>query len=62
MWVRIQGLQSEWFDDGVMKQIVDLIGTIPKVDPKTTSHSRGKYARICVEFDLQKPLVPKVKY
>src|ERR1044072_597605 len=32
-----------------------------KVDRLTSIHSRGKFARICVEIDIQKKLVPKVK-
>lgn len=43
-----------------MKKILTRIGstleTMLKVDKITSLHSRGKYARICVELDLDKPL------
>ncbi|KAL4380487.1 hypothetical protein AHAS_Ahas04G0038400 [Arachis hypogaea] len=31
-----------------------------KVDDHTSIHSRGKFARICVEVDLRKQLVPSI--
>ncbi|KAL4370992.1 hypothetical protein AHAS_Ahas06G0121200 [Arachis hypogaea] len=31
-----------------------------KIDRTTSIHSRGKFARICVEIDLAKKLVPKI--
>ena len=32
-----------------------------KVDFNTTTSSRGKYARVCVQIDLAKPLIPGYK-
>ncbi|RYR05350.1 hypothetical protein Ahy_B06g085220 [Arachis hypogaea] len=31
-----------------------------KVDHATSIHSRGRFARICVEIDLSKKLVPRI--
>lgn len=58
VWIRITRLHTKWFDEEIMKRIGNLLGIIHKVDPKTTSHNREKYARLCIELDLQKPLVP----
>lgn len=52
VWVRVTGLHGEWFDPQYMKRIEDLIGTNFHVDLRTTSRSRGKYARIFGELDL----------
>lgn len=41
-----------------MQAIGDLTGTTLKVDMNMTQHARGKFAKICVELDLDKPLVP----
>ncbi|KAJ6684536.1 hypothetical protein OIU79_014813 [Salix purpurea] len=40
----------------VLEKIGNLIGLTVKVDPCTMSQSRGKFARICVELDIFKPL------
>ncbi|KAK7244992.1 hypothetical protein RIF29_39821 [Crotalaria pallida] len=31
-----------------------------KIDQLTSIHSKGKFARICVEIDLRKSLIPKI--
>ncbi|KAM1032357.1 hypothetical protein ACFX2C_036031 [Malus domestica] len=61
VWVRIVGLHIEWFNPEAMKRIGDLIGTTLRVDAHTASQVRGKYARVCVELDLTKPLIANVK-
>lgn len=36
------------------------LGNFLKIDHLTSVHSRGKFARICVEIDLEKPLVSHI--
>ncbi|CAL8115939.1 unnamed protein product [Prunus armeniaca] len=60
-WVRINGLNVEYFRPDVMGKIGNLIGHTVKVDALTMSQARGKFARICVELDLSKPLVPFIE-
>ncbi|CAL2252936.1 unnamed protein product [Prunus armeniaca] len=60
-WVRINGLNMEYFRSDVMEKIGNLIGTTVKVDAHTMSQARGKFARVCVELDLAKPLTPFIK-
>ena len=57
-WVRINGLNVEFFRFDVLEKIGNLIGLTVKVDPHTMSQSRGKVARICVELDISKSLTP----
>lgn len=38
----------------------NLVGRAVKVDHTTMEVSRGRYARVCVEIDLRKQLVPKI--
>ncbi|KAJ6670143.1 hypothetical protein OIU85_014250 [Salix viminalis] len=42
----------------VLEKIRNLIGHTVKVDSHTMSQARGKFARICVELDISKPLTP----
>ena len=55
-WVRINGLNVEFFRFVVLEKINNLIGLTVKVDSHTMSQSRGKFACICVELDISKPL------
>ncbi|XP_039008461.1 uncharacterized protein LOC120136524 [Hibiscus syriacus] len=61
VWVHILGLPIEYFDETILVEIGKLIGTPLKVDIHTAWTTRGKFARICVEIDLNKPLLSKVR-
>ncbi|WJX80580.1 hypothetical protein P8452_63561 [Trifolium repens] len=57
VWVRIPDLPIEYYDAKVLHYIGDRIGETVKVDKNTLYQERGKYARVCVEVDLNKPLL-----
>jgi hypothetical protein len=57
VWVRISGLPIEYYDAKVLHYIGNRIGKTVKVDKNTLFQERGKYARVCVEVDLKKPLL-----
>ncbi|CAN1138290.1 Uncharacterized protein At4g02000 [Linum perenne] len=61
VWIRLPGIPIEYFDDGILRNIGNRIGTTVRVDNTTSFGSRGNYARICVEIDLHKPLVSKYR-
>ncbi|XP_052117761.1 uncharacterized protein LOC127747666 [Arachis duranensis] len=56
-WIRLPGLPIELYNDKILKKIGDLIGKTCKVDYNTSNLFRGKFARLCVEVDLTKPLL-----
>ncbi|CAL2231442.1 unnamed protein product [Prunus armeniaca] len=55
-WIRVAAIQLECFDVWSLKRIGNLVGKLLKIDSLTTSQNRGKFARLCVELDLTKPL------
>jgi hypothetical protein len=57
VWIRISGLPIEYYDAKVLKSVGDRVGRTVKVDKNTLTQERGKYARLCVEVDLTKPLL-----
>ncbi|XP_058733532.1 uncharacterized protein LOC131605159 [Vicia villosa] len=57
VWVRISGLPLEYYDARVLAFIGNRIGTTVKVDRNTLKIERGKYARLCMQVDLTKPLL-----
>ncbi|KAK9921203.1 hypothetical protein M0R45_029724 [Rubus argutus] len=61
VWVRIVSLDIRYFKLGSLTQIGNLLGETVKVDLHTAAQARGKYARICVELDLSKPLRAEVQ-
>ncbi|KAM1974363.1 hypothetical protein ACFX15_039269 [Malus domestica] len=56
VWVRIMGVPIEYFNVWAMRKIGSVLGKLLKIDVNTNSQYRGKFARICVEIDVTKPL------
>ncbi|KAI9073371.1 hypothetical protein K1719_044650 [Acacia pycnantha] len=58
-WVRIPDLPAPFFDKKFLLNLGNSIGKAIRLDILTAQRSRGKFARLCVELDLTKPLVPE---
>lgn len=58
-WVRFPALPIEYFDEDILLRVGNSIGRAIKVDNTTSLTSRGKFARVCVELDVTKPLLAK---
>ncbi|KAF7826344.1 ribonuclease H [Senna tora] len=56
-WVHLPDLPLELYDENFLYSIGNYIGSVIKIDTNTTLQARGKFARICVELDLSKPLL-----
>lgn len=61
LWVRICGLPVKFFKEFAVAKIGKIIGDVVKVDQLTLPETRGKFARVCIEVDLSKPLRPFVE-
>ncbi|OMP07545.1 hypothetical protein COLO4_07245 [Corchorus olitorius] len=56
VWVRLHELPVEFFDFEVLKKIGQAMGTLLRVDNRTLMGERGRYARLCVQINMDKPL------
>lgn len=56
-WIRLPGLAMEYYDKKWLQAIGNLVGKTLKVDVNTALHYRGKFARLCVELDMEKTLM-----
>lgn len=61
IWIRLPELPIEYFNMDMLMDIGKQLGKAIRLDTNTSSASRGKFARICVEVDLSKPLVSRVQ-
>ncbi|RYR06917.1 hypothetical protein Ahy_B05g074234 [Arachis hypogaea] len=59
-WIRIPNFPIELYNHRFLWKVGSTIGHMLKIDRTTSIHSRGKFARICVEIDLAKQLVPRI--
>jgi len=60
VWVRLNELLIELYELKVLKQIGENIGKVLRINSHTTMEARGKYARLCIQVDLNKLLVNTV--
>lgn len=61
VWVRIPCLPIEYFDYAFLKKVGEKIGKPIRADHNTGMAARGRFARICVEVDITKPLLTMFK-
>ncbi|GKV23781.1 hypothetical protein SLEP1_g33477 [Rubroshorea leprosula] len=55
IWARLPRLPIECYDVQILQRIGNMLGTPLRLDAHTTHQSRGQYARICVQVDLDEP-------
>lgn len=60
MWIRLNELPIEYYNAEALCQIGKAIGNVLRVDTHTASETRGRFARLCVQVDVTKPLVTAI--
>ncbi|GAU48589.1 hypothetical protein TSUD_405790 [Trifolium subterraneum] len=60
VWIRIPSLNLAFYDESVLWALASMVGNPIKVDLQTLKVARGRFARMCVEVDLTKPVVGRV--
>ncbi|CAN1181979.1 hypothetical protein LINPERHAP2_LOCUS35739 [Linum perenne] len=58
-WVRFPKLPIHYFNHTAVNRIGNHIGKTIRMDLATSEGARARYARVCVEIDLSKPLLGK---
>ncbi|KAL0015301.1 hypothetical protein SO802_002370 [Lithocarpus litseifolius] len=60
VWIRLPGLPIEFYELEVLKKIGSAIGPVLRIDSHTAANARGRYARMCVQVRIDKPLITTV--
>lgn len=60
VWIRIPSLNMVYYDESLIWAFASAIGNPIKVDLHTLRMARGRFARVCVEVDLNQPSVGRV--
>ncbi|CAN0886311.1 hypothetical protein LINGRAHAP2_LOCUS15334 [Linum grandiflorum] len=61
VWVELPDKPIEFYNPEAVMRIASRIGKPVRVDRAMEASAWGKYARVCVEVDLSKRLLPKYK-
>ncbi|XVF01096.1 hypothetical protein REPUB_Repub04eG0058600 [Reevesia pubescens] len=59
-WIRFPGMPLEYYDYEILNRMGNLLMQTLMIDRNTLTASRGRYARICAEINLTKPLVLRI--
>ncbi|XP_039009957.1 uncharacterized protein LOC120138570 [Hibiscus syriacus] len=59
-WIRLPGLSATLYKRSLITNIGECIGKVVKIDYKTETDRRGRFARMAVSVDLKKPLTSKL--
>ena len=57
IWIRLNELPIEYYNEEALVQIGKTVGTVLQIDTHTASETRGRFTRPCVQIDVTKPLV-----
>nr|KYP37853.1 Transposon TX1 uncharacterized [Cajanus cajan] len=57
VWIRFPGFGVMFYDESVLLTIASAIGKPVKVELNTLNMTRGRFARVCVEINLEEPVV-----
>ncbi|CAL1353352.1 unnamed protein product [Linum trigynum] len=60
VWVQFPALKIHFYHKEVLTTLGNLIGRTIKLDYHTLTQQRAKFARIAVEVDISRPLVPRI--
>ena len=60
VWIRLNELPIENYNAEVLRQIGNTIGNVLRVDTHTATETRGRFARLCLQIDVDKPLATAI--
>lgn len=55
-WIRIPRLPWEYWTLDTLTELLKIVGRVIRVDQNTLLRLKGKFARVCVNLDISKPL------
>nr|POE69895.1 uncharacterized protein CFP56_38102 [Quercus suber] len=60
LWIRLNELPIEYYNVEALHLIGGVIGDVLRIDTFTTSETRGRFAQLCVQVDVGKPLATTI--
>ncbi|KAL4302118.1 hypothetical protein GQ457_10G024680 [Hibiscus cannabinus] len=58
VWMRLPGLPYRYYSKALFQVIASIVGKVVKIDYNTKAVERGKFARLAILVNLNKPLIP----
>ncbi|KAL4342583.1 hypothetical protein GQ457_08G036530 [Hibiscus cannabinus] len=61
VWVRLPGLPYRYYTKAIFRHIASFIGKVVKIDYNTDAGGRGKFSRLAILVDLNRPLLSCIR-
>jgi len=61
VWIRLPGLPIEFYEPTILKKIGRAIGPVLHIDSYIANGVKGRFARLCVQVNIEQPLINTVK-
>lgn len=62
VWIHFPRLSMDYYHESILLFLGNKVGKSLRVDKTTLMAGVGRFARVCVEIDLSKPLVPMIDF
>lgn len=62
LWVRLSGLLVELWSEPILRKLLKQIDNVIKIDIDSEEVSKERFALVCVQVDLSRPLKMELKY
>lgn len=59
-WIRLNELPIEYYEANTLKCIGTAIRNVLRIEGHIAMEVRGRYARLCVQVDINKPLITSI--
>ena len=59
-WIRLNELPIEYYEANTLKRIGTAIRNVLRIEGHIAMEVRGRYARLCVQVDINKPLITSI--
>ena len=60
VWIVLNELPIELYETEVLREIGEAIGKVLRIDSHTAMEAHDRYAKICIQIDINKPLVNSI--
>lgn len=60
VWIRLSGLPIEYYNAKALQHIGKVVGNVLRIDTFNATETRGKFARLCIQVDVDKSLITAV--
>lgn len=61
VWIQLPKLPIKYYDPTILRKLGSTIGPILRIDSHTINGERGRFARLCIQVNINKPLIKCIK-